>query len=306
MGFNNGWEPPADTAVHCAYCLHPAPETGGTRCPRCKVVYHPDCWAANNSRCAVYGCEPGVPAAAPAPAVRPRTTTSTSSGGRSTWIIIGVVMFVLRIIASTQTSKVTAPKLEKIRMARDWVQGKTPAPPDYSLKNFDSEGVFENTIESYTRALERNPRSVQALEGRAYLRYDQQEWTSALADFRRALAQDGPHEDYLRLRIWLIQARTGERSAGDLLLAGRLEPGYPREWPSVIAEYLLGRKSESDLQFKAATKPRECQALFYIGSRRLVDGDRDGAREFLLRCVETRCEDYREYHSAVAELRTLK
>jgi lipoprotein NlpI len=124
-----------------------------------------------------------------------------------------------------------------------------------------------------------------------------------------ALSLGSTREDYLRLRIWLLQAKMGERNAADQELSELLKSRnalYAGVWEHQIAEYLACTRPENDLLLKAGNRIQECQVFFYIGSRRLVDGDADGAREFFGRCVDTRQDNFREYRSAVAELERMK
>src|SRR5437667_1367878 len=85
-------EPRPDQAT-CGFCLQKV-EGIRTVCPRCRAVYHADCWKANDGRCAVYGCQPVVkplqPAAVPSRPAR--------SGSRVSWlipllVIIGINIF---------------------------------------------------------------------------------------------------------------------------------------------------------------------------------------------------------------------
>ncbi len=307
MVFFKGWEPPGTSDIPCAYCRGPVPPEGRVRCKRCKVVYHPDCWTANRSRCAVYGCEPGAPARVPVPTGA--AAPARSGGGSRNWVwIVVVISAVARLIpASHHSSKPSPVHFDHPQLHRDWNIRDNYAPPDFkALQPLDLEGDIENSIPSYTMAIHRNPMSVRSWEGRAYLHYDRAEWEEALVDFRQALQLQSPRSDYLRLRIWLIQARTGRREEGDLALKIALMKRIDSDeatWEDQIAEYLLGRRSEADLLAQAGTPGRECQVLYYIGSRRLVDGDPDEARNYFLKCEATGKENYREYQSAAAELR---
>jgi hypothetical protein len=305
--FFKGWEPPADSTVLCAFCRRPAPFADPVRCRRCRVVYHPDCWTANSSRCAIYGCEPGVAARPPA-----RPATPARSGGQYGWLLVVVIMAVVRAVGSSHHhSKPPKAPSDNLHLNRDWnVHPQVTVPPDFrNLQGLDVDGELEGTVASYTRAIERNAFSQRAWEGRAYLRYDQGAWAESLGDFRMALSLGSTREDYLRLRIWLLQAKMGERNAADQELSELLKSRnalYAGVWEHQIAEYLACTRPENDLLFKAGNRIQQCQAYFYIGSRRLVDGDADGAREFFGRCVDTRQDHFREYRSAVAELERMK
>jgi len=84
------------------------------------------------------------------------------------------------------------------------------------------------------------------------------------------------------------------------------------EWLSKIGAYLAGRMTEAELLKAAENSDKKkdgeqhCEAYFYAGTMRLIAGDKTGATDFLERCVATGVEDFMEYRSAVAELKTLK
>lgn len=83
----------------CAFCLQPVTDAPRTVCGRCHAIYHPDCWAANDARCAVYGCVPAPPPepprrrrrfvpAAPVPAL-------AGTGGGSSWRFLVIPLAVI-------------------------------------------------------------------------------------------------------------------------------------------------------------------------------------------------------------------
>ena len=57
---------------------------------------------------------------------------------------------------------------------------------------------------------------------------------------------------------------------------------------------------------EAVALERRCEASFYAGSIRLLDGDKAGAAELLQKCVDTKRSTSAEHASAAAELDALK
>src|SRR5205814_3825423 len=85
----------------CAFCLQPVAAPSRTLCPKCQAVYHPDCWTANDQRCAVYGCEPVAPPVPPDPPPRRRArfraeplTTPSAGGSRFPWGVLAMIAIV--------------------------------------------------------------------------------------------------------------------------------------------------------------------------------------------------------------------
>src|ERR1041384_1939528 len=109
----------------CAFCLQPVDLSTHRACPRCRAVFHPDCWKANAGRCAVYGCERATP---PPPERRPRRPTFQrepllAPPRRWTWTSSGVVVPVIliainvfRLSSSPSTPSVRDTRIEVSRL----------------------------------------------------------------------------------------------------------------------------------------------------------------------------------------------
>ena len=72
-----------------------------------------------------------------------------------------------------------------------------------------------------------------------------------------------------------------------------------------ISKYLLGMDDPSEdhvlMEARKGKNAKEvndrlCEAFYYIGEQRLYDGDRDGAREFFQKSIETKSVHFIEYH----------
>jgi tetratricopeptide (TPR) repeat protein len=146
------------------------------------------------------------------------------------------------------------------------------------------------------------------------LRYDRHQFTEALVDFRRA-AEAGDQNDYVTFFIWLIRSRLGEQEAATKDLKQYLaewEKAKADDWAVKIGSFLVGKLTEAQL-FKgakiASTKTADgqcCEAYFYAGTKRLIDGDKRTAVTYFEKCIATEVKDFAEYKSAAAELRWLK
>jgi lipoprotein NlpI len=74
---------------------------------------------------------------------------------------------------------------------------------------------------------------------------------------------------------------------------------------------LAGQVTEADF-LKAATSvdkakdaEQHCEAYYFAGTKRLLDGDKATAQDYFEKCVATGVKNFTEYQSAVAELKRL-
>jgi len=171
---------------------------------------------------------------------------------------------------------------------------------------------LEGALTDLTKGIKLNPKNGEAYRNRGYVLYDQQSWAGALPDFRKACDLNPAVKDYPQLRIWLIRARLGERDAATRELAQFLKGRKADDWPRKIMRFLIGELPEAEF-LKAAESEnaktdgeRKCEATFYVGSRSLIDGDKDKAKEYFQQCLDTGVKTFAEYRSASAELTALE
>jgi len=164
-------------------------------------------------------------------------------------------------------------------------------------------------------AMKLNPQYAYPYAVRGRLRYDAHDFANALADFRKFCQLDLGHaQDYGRFRIWLIRARLGDPASATRELQTYLQSRKPRnsnDWPLQIARFLAGGLSEPEL-LHAAENPDQkknddchCEAWFYAGSKRLIDGDPVTAADDFNKCLATGVKNFDEYLTASAELKSL-
>jgi tetratricopeptide (TPR) repeat protein len=179
-------------------------------------------------------------------------------------------------------------------------------------------GDSDGAIRDFGRAIEADPRTPWAYDERGLLYFNRRSWSESLADFQKACALSDTQRCCARLYSWLIRARLGERAAADQELRTALrgdtaQPGEPwhREWYRKAGEFLLGDLAESEFLFLGdrmtpdhATSTK-CSANFYVGMKRLLGGDREGARIHLQHSVEHPTKECREVSSAASEIRAL-
>jgi tetratricopeptide (TPR) repeat protein len=178
-----------------------------------------------------------------------------------------------------------------------------------------AKGDLEGAIADYTRTTEADPKYNAAYYYRGALHYNAGSWKEAVADFQKSAELDPANQEYPRFRVWLSRSRMNERDAATKELARFFEErksGQPGDWPSKIAQHLTGALGDADF-LKAAEsndpktdREQKGEAYFYAGSRRLLEGDKAGAKEFFQKCLDAGGTDSDEYASAAAELKRLE
>jgi lipoprotein NlpI len=165
-------------------------------------------------------------------------------------------------------------------------------------------------IADCNRALQLNPKLAVAYENRAYANFLARNWTGALRDCRRFCELSDRHQEDVRLCIWLVRSRLGERSAADKELAADFH-AEPQSRPSKIRAYLLGKLSESEFLAAASSDLKDgsrqrLEAWFYAGMKNLLDGNKSEATEFFKKCVAAGQRGTGDYALAKAELIALR
>jgi lipoprotein NlpI len=147
------------------------------------------------------------------------------------------------------------------------------------------------------------------------LYYDLREFTNALADFRKSCELGSPCQDDSFFHAWLVRARLGEKEAATEELQtywNSRQTGTLDDWPSKIGSFLTGQLAEPDFLKEAENSDKQkdneqhCEAYFYAGSKRLLEGDKITATDYFEKCRPTDVKDFSEYQSATAELKSLK
>ena len=184
-----------------------------------------------------------------------------------------------------------------------------------SLK-FD-KGNMDGALADFNKAIELNPNNVWAYYySRGCLHYNSHEFTNALADFHKVCELNSDAlNGYAHFCLWLVRARLGEQAAATKELQDywdNRKTGTPDDWPSKISSLLTGQLTEPNFLKTAenADKKKDgeqhCEAYFYAGSKRLIEGDKATATDYFEKCLATGMKTFTEYKSAVAELKYLK
>jgi tetratricopeptide (TPR) repeat protein len=174
------------------------------------------------------------------------------------------------------------------------------------------EGDLSGALTDYNRAIELNSKDAATYNNRADLFFSVRNWGAALEDYNRFFELSKEGQEYPRLYVWLIHARTGQTDAANKELVDYLQQrGNTVDWFSTVASYLLGGISDADLLAAARSSDKRkedgqlCETWFYIGMKKLIGGNRSGAQDCFNKSLATDQKDYTEYHFARAELKAL-
>ena len=177
-------------------------------------------------------------------------------------------------------------------------------------------GDLDGAMADDNQAIELDPKYAPGYNSRGNTNAVMRNWAAALADYRQCCELSSTDQDYPRLYIYLIRARLGERDAARkelfAYLGNRKKPASASgDWVATIAGYLLGSVTEADF-FAAAGSPnarksqgQTCEAWYYAGMEKLLDGDQNAAAEYLQKCMATNKKDYVEYGLAQSEAKAL-
>jgi tetratricopeptide (TPR) repeat protein len=185
--------------------------------------------------------------------------------------------------------------------------------PDYVVAYFNRgfaryrKGNYKRSLADYTKAIELKPDLTMAYQGRGDLHYELGAFTNALADYRKA-CDLSPSKDYVRILVYLLRARLGEKQAASDELKQHLDSrkaSKPDGWVTQIGNLLTGELNEKDFIKAAETADKLSQAWLYAGTKHFIAGNKAAAKEYFLKCLATAKEDSTEYKRAAAELKFL-
>ena len=177
-----------------------------------------------------------------------------------------------------------------------------------------AEGDHEAAIAPFTKATELAPSDMYGHLGLGVMYYHLSRWSDAQTSLRRAIEVADESADYAHFYLYLSHARAGDRAGAEALMAAYAQERDPirdGDWPGRILAFLVNELSAGELIEAARVRAEQpaterlCEAHFYIGSLRLIEGDRDSAVRAFRQCIEQGATGFYEHHSARSELRAL-
>ena len=174
-------------------------------------------------------------------------------------------------------------------------------------------GEAAPAISDFAEAIKIDPTLARAWCLRGYAYAISLDFTRALADLRKALdlGLSGNHEDNAWLRLWVVRARTGDAAGATKDLnahfSRRVDPP-PAQWVLRIAAFLGGSVPEKEFlaglegEAVVASAERSCEAWYFTGQKRLVAGDRPGAKISFEKSVAAGAKKISAWSGSRAEL----
>ena len=186
--------------------------------------------------------------------------------------------------------------------------------PDFALayKNrgnaHTGAGFYQRAIADYDRAIGFAPDLAKAYNNRANAKYFLGRYAAAMVDYEAALEID-PFDVYSMMWRYLAAMRNKDDPADTLkALRSRLHDVDAERWPAMVAHHFLGRVTaeevlaEIDSAAPAERVERRCEAYFYLGSARLIAGDRQAAARLYRDAIATDIRRFVEYIGATVDL----
>ena len=200
----------------------------------------------------------------------------------------------------------------------DFTRAIEIAPGDVNSRMFRAKahamsGNADGALADFARTIELDPQGWRYREVGWY-QYRLGKFAEAQTSLRRACEVDAKDQDYVRTLLFLICVRLGDRERAGKELSGYLDgrtAGESDDWYLKVSSYLLGKLPEAEF-LKAAESGDEgeiqnqkCEAFFYVGTLKLIEGMKDEAKQLFQKCVETGRTDLVEFDAAQAELKAL-
>ncbi len=140
-------------------------------------------------------------------------------------------------------------------------------------------------------------------------------WTGALDDFQQYINMKKPGSlDYVGIYMWICRMRLNQTDIANKELLNWVALGGDETkdaFQSVVGRFLAGTGSEGELFNAANVVPDAekdrilCDAWFYAGIKRLLDGDEATAEGYFTQCLQTDEEDEDEYIFAASEMKAI-
>jgi len=165
-----------------------------------------------------------------------------------------------------------------------------------------AKGENDHAVADCTEAIRLDPNNDLSYRIRGTIYFDIGNFAAAAQDLQRAneLAAD----PYAALWLFIARARAGEDGAIELAVNGaRLRIN---DWPALVIDFYLGRRSFDDMRAAAADPAQRCEAAFYGGEWLLLRGKLRESKASFQVAARICAKTVKEYRTATSELKRMK
>jgi tetratricopeptide (TPR) repeat protein len=163
------------------------------------------------------------------------------------------------------------------------------------------KGEHDQAIADFSEAIRLNPQYAAALRERGYTYFFKGNFSGAAEDMRRsnALAVNA------YAMLWRVMALGRMGQEGDAELSANAGQLKTTDWPHVLIDFWLGRRTLEEAQDAANTPEQRCEAAYYIAEWRLLHGRRTEAQAGLQQAAGACSKTSVEYAGAIEDLKRL-
>jgi tetratricopeptide (TPR) repeat protein len=178
------------------------------------------------------------------------------------------------------------------------------------------KGDYDKAIADCDKAIEINPYNAHAYNNRGDILYYQAKFQEAIADYKKAIESNYRPNDYPYLNLLCTVSKVSQEDYQVYLQEFReyVTSQKTEDWIRIVSRYYLGmdQLTEGDVLAEARKgkdhrekKERLCQAYYYLGEKRLAQGDRKGAEKFFRKGIKTKIHYFSQYLSSKAVLKVM-
>jgi lipoprotein NlpI len=181
----------------------------------------------------------------------------------------------------------------------------------------DIKAGFEtDVVGDYDKAIEINPNDAFVYNNRGDILYHQAMFREAIADYKKAIESNYRPNDYPYLNLLRTVSKVSQEDYQVYLQKFReyVTSQKAEDWIRIVSRYYLGmdQLTEGDVLAEARKgkdqrekKERLCEAYYYLGEKRLAQGDRKGAEKFFRKSIKTKIHYFPQYLSSKAVLKVM-
>ncbi len=169
----------------------------------------------------------------------------------------------------------------------------------------------KGTLSDATRALRLDPVSGRSLSNRAVAYYTLRSWENSVRDLRKIDELSGSRADWTALWTWTARSRMGQTEEASKELrefrTSREEPADARGGKTIA--FLLDEVPEAEFLKWAEETAQEtaiCEARFFAGTKRLLDGDEAAALRHFERAAASKARDEEKPLLARAQIEMIR